>query len=326
MKKKLLIFGSIVLVVVALSVGAYFGFLAGRGHHNDLTGFAQYYPYVENREIVPMQMNANGEFVVLQFTDTHLVNTRNREPDVRTLEMIEYWTARVNPDFVVITGDMLEGRAAQTHRYVDRHAALHGIAGIFEQLAQPWTFTPGNNDHEFMGSAQDVTAFLAYHYNYFLAASPAYLPGAVNFTLPILNEDNELAHKLIFIDSLGRHEIMQPEQAQWLSEQLLVLSDEAPQAQASIFFHYNTPMFYEAGYRFRGREGDTAIDEAILAADNVGLVSIGHTHPPENWLTNIDNMYLKVVRASGYRRGDEFPGAAVITIGSESYTFEEIVF
>jgi len=324
-KKKLIIIGSIVLALAIAAGGAYaYIVLANPWHVNDLTGFAQEHNIVVGREIAPMHIEG-GEFVVLQFTDTHLVNTNRpgSAPDVRTLEMIEHHTARVNPDLVVVTGDMLEGRSARYWVFVDRHAALHGIAGVFERMGQPWTFTPGNNDHEFMGSAEDIAAFLAYHYDYFLVSNEVGLPGAVNFTLPLHCEDGERVHQLIFIDSLSRHDIMQAEQADWLREQLL---EPVP---VSIFFHYNTPMFHGAGYRFRGREGDTIVDEVILAADHVGLVSVGHTHPEENWLANVDGMYLKVVRASGYRRGDDFPGAAVITIrpgGDTLYVFEEIVF
>ena len=326
MKKKLIVIGSIVLAIAVLAGGAY-GIIALTNpfHVNDLTGFAQEHGSVDGREIAPMQLNSDGEFVVLQFTDTHLVNVNRRgsEPDVQTLEMIAYWTQRVNPDLVVITGDLLEGRSARNHLFGDRHAVLHGIADVFERAGQPWTFTPGNNDHEFMGSACDVAAFLAYHYDYVLLSNAAGLPGAVHFNLPLLDAGWELAHQLIFIDSLSRHEIMTQEQADWLA-----LALETP-VQVSIFFHYNTPMFYDAGYQFRGREGDTVVDEVILAADNVGLVSVGHMHPPENRLFDVDGMYLQVVRASGYRRGDESPGAAVITIrpGDDAlYLFEEIVF
>jgi len=335
MKKKLIVIGCIVLALAVLAGGAYgIIVLTNPWHVNDLTGFAEAHPGVVGREIAPMTVT-DGAFVILQFTDTHLVNTRRpgSGPDIRTLEMIEYHTARVNPDLVVITGDMLEGRSAQYWPFVDRHAALHGIAGIFERAGQPWTFTPGNNDHEFMGSAEDVAAFLAYHYEYVLLANEPGLPGAVNFTLPLLCEEAGFVHQLIFMDSLGRLDIMQPEQADWLAEQLPFAAALGHQTYfyvpASIFFHYNTPMFHGAGYRFGGREGDTVVDEVILAAGNVGLVSVGHTHPEENWLANVDGMYLKVVRASGYRRGDDFPGAAVITIrpGEDVlYEFEEIVF
>jgi hypothetical protein len=124
------------------------------------------------------------------------------------------------------------------------------------------------------------------------------------------------------MDSLSRFEIMQESQANWLTEQL-----RAP-VQASIFFHYNTDLFYRAGYRFGGRDGDVLIDEVILANDNVGLVSAGHTHPPENWHANFSGTYFHVVRASGYRRGTDYPGAAVITIctATQEYRFEDIAF
>ena len=320
MKKKLIIIGSIILALAILAGGAYaFIVFTNPWHVNDLTGFSSEHP--ASGDIAPMRLNAAGEFVVLQFTDTHLATDRG--PDARTLEMIEYWTARVEPDLVVITGDMLEGRAARRLLRVDRIAALRGLASIFQRLNQPWTFTPGNNDHEFMGSARDVAALLLFHCNYILLANQAGLPGAVYFTLPLYCEDDELAHQLIFLDSLGRYDIMQPQQAAWLREVLRA------DTQASVFFHYNTPMFYEAGFHFRGREGDTAIDEVVRAADNVGIVSVGHAHPDQNFLELLDGTLLHIVRASGYRRGDRNPGAAIITIrphAEQLYAIDEIIF
>jgi len=324
MKKKFIITVSIVLAFAILAGGAWvYVTTANPFHINDITGFAQTHPFTG--EIAPLRLNADGEFVVLQFTDTHIINARGPDSrtDRQTLAMMEHWITHVNPDLVVITGDMLEGRHAQDWLFVDRQAALHGIIDVFARLNQPWTFTPGNNDHEFMGSAADIAAFLAYHCDYVLLSNEPSLPGAVNFVLELTCEDNGFVHQLIFIDSLSRHDIMQASQANWLSGQLL------DRPQASIFFHYNTPMFYHAGFDGRGREGDTAIDEVILAADNVGLVSVGHFHPPENWHTNMDGTYFKVVRASGYRRGTQAPGGAIITIRpgeDERYTFNEIVF
>ena len=316
MKKKLIVIASVVLALAVLAGGAYaYVVIANPFHRNDLTGFAQANP-VEHSQIAPMHLNGDGEFVVLQFTDTHLVNTRGQ--DARTLRMIAYHTARVKPDLVVITGDMIEGRSARYHLNVDRHAALHGIAGIFERLGQPWAFTPGNNDHEFMGSAQDVVAFLAYHYDYFLVSNEPDLPGAVNFVIDLQGE-----HQLIFIDSLSRHEIMQQSQAGWLAAQL---QNGVP---SSVFFHYNTPMFYQAGYRFQGRPGDDLIDEVVLAANNVGLVSVGHTHPLEHWLAHVNGTYFSIARASGYQRGDDYPGGLVITIrpgAEEPYSFYDFAF
>jgi len=345
MKKKLIVIGSIALALAVLAGGAYiFITSANPWHVGDLTGYAERYPVLD-REIAPMYVDSNGEFVILQFTDTHLVNGRGN--DKKTFEMIAHWTDEITPDLVVISGDLIEGRGSMRRFSVDRHAALRGIAEIFENREQPWAYIPGNNEHDdYLGSASDVAAFLARYYEYVILSNEAGLPGATHFLVPLLYEDGNLAHELIFMDSLSRnHDAMEQAQADWLTQRLGDLGAQAPLARASVFFHHQTPVFNTAlrqgefilgdAYTFEsiwGRDGSYIIDDAMQSAGNVGLVSIGHLHPSTAWAVYMGTTYYQIVRASGYQRGDEAPGGAVITIFTDDgnprrhYAFEDIVF
>jgi len=320
MKKKLLIIGAVILALAVLVGGAYGALIWLQPFQRDcIVGYGERHPIV-NDGVIPMRLREDGSFTVLQFTDTHLVHTRGH--DARTLRELEYHTARLQPDLVVISGDMVEGRAARSHTLVDRRGVLEALIDIFARHEQPWAFIPGNNDHDsFLGTAHDIASFLAVHCENIIISQWNGLPGAVHIILPLVDAENYTAHNLLLIDSLGRFDTMQPEQANWLSG----LLHEFP---ASIFLHYNTPVFTRAGLANHPRPFDDALDELFLHP-NVGLVSIGHTHPDETRRATYEGTIFQIVRASGYRRGDSYPGAVLITItpnAEELYYFYDFIY
>jgi len=336
MKKKMIIPVSIVAALAVLLGGALLYVRSAKPFHTgDLAGTAAEFPY-EGREILPMQIRDTGAFVILQFTDTHF--TTGKGKDAKTLAAMEAAVDRVRPDLVVITGDMLEGSNSLLH--YDKRGALDAAAEVFESREQPWAYVPGNNDGEYLGTSEDVAAYLARYYEYCVLSNEAGLTGATQYAVPLLYADGTVAHELLFLDSLGRdpatnyitYSAMEQDQADWLEARLLALKEQAPLARASVFFHANTPAFSDAIPEvWRNMEGNAIIDQAMEAAGNVGLVSIGHIHPPVNWLAYLGRTYYQVVRPAGYF-STKTPGAAVITIypgdgtPQRQYSFEEIVF
>jgi Icc-related predicted phosphoesterase len=318
-KKKILVIGAIVLAVAMLVGGGYGALILFQPFQRDnIVGYGERYP-MANTGVVPMPLRENGEFVVLQFTDTHLVNTRG--PDARTLRELEHHIARVQPDLVVITGDVINGRGAQAFVLVDRAAALQALIDIFARHNQPWAMVPGNNDHDnFLGSVHDVTSFLAQHCEHFIIAQQPDLPGAIHFVLPLVNENNDTAHQLIFFDTLSRFCEIDPMQAQWLAAQL-----DYP---STVFMHHNTPIFTDLGLAEWPSDRGDALNEVLLH-ENVRLVSIGHVHVAPTRRASDAGTIFQIGRVSGYRRGDSDPGGVVITItpgADELYTFEDFAY
>ena len=56
-----------------------------------------------------LRFNSNGEFTILQFTDLHF--GEDSEEDAQTQKLQVKLIKQVNPDLVVLTGDMLSGYA-----------------------------------------------------------------------------------------------------------------------------------------------------------------------------------------------------------------------
>ena len=352
--RKLLLFLGAVVLGLALLTGGVFAILKATKafHTGDLTGAAEQFSII-NREIPPLPVRDSGNFVILQFTDTHLVSTKGR--DARTLAAMEEQVMSVNPDLVVVTGGMLDGPNGKL--VVDKRGALCAVADIFERHGQYWAYVPGNSDGEVLGSSADVAAFLGQSYPHCLLSNVEDIAGATQYVVPVVNDGGETVHALVFMDSLGRdpetnfltYDCIKKSQADWLRAQLQALKSEAPLARASVFFHANTPAFTAAQNKgepyaksealyamldFPGSwdiRGNEIVDRAIAAAGSVGLVSIGHLHPAANACAFLDGTYYHITRASGYQVTSK-PGAAVITIhtydGSPRrlYDFEEVVF
>jgi len=350
--KKLLLAGCCIVLAISVIVVGVFAYIKAAKilHTGDLTGMAGEYPGLLYSEVQPLPVRDSGNFVILQFTDTHLVSTRGK--DLKTLAAIEEQLMSVSPDLVVVTGDMLDG--FNNKMRVDKRGALDAVAGIFEAHGQYWAYVPGNNDGEYLGSSADVAAYLKAYYPHCLLANVEGLPGTAQYVVPLLDEAGETVHALVFMDSLARdpetgyltYDCMKKDQADWLRDRLQGLKAGAPLARASVFFHMNTPAFTTAkhdGEPFSdgcamidfpdnwGIRGNEIVDRAMAAAGNVGLVSIGHLHPKTNQCAFYEGTYFHITRASGYQAAKK-PGAAVITIHTYDgnprrlYSFEEIVF
>ncbi|MCL1951843.1 MAG: metallophosphoesterase [Oscillospiraceae bacterium] len=351
--KKLLLAVGIALGLAGLICGACAWISAAKPfHRGDLTGMANEFSIID-REIPPLPVRDSGNFVILQFTDTHLIGTKGK--DAKTLAAMEEALLRTEPDLVVVTGDMLDG--FNKHWFVDKRGALCAAADIFERHGQYWAWVPGNNDGETLGSSADVAAFLGRDYPHCLVSNAEDIAGATQYVVPVVDAEGAIVHALVFLDSLGRdpetnyltYDCMKKSQADWLRAQLAALKTQAPQAKASVFFHMNTPAFTKAkheGEPYAKSEawygmvdfpdswsirGNEIVDRAIAGAGSVGLVCIGHLHPPANQCAYLDGTYYHITRASGYQAAKR-PGAAVITIhtydGSPRrlYDFDEITF
>lgn len=312
----------------------------------DITGYAQNNTIVD-RSVPSFTVDADGDFTVLQFSDTHLINGATKK-DVKTLDAVKMQVNAVKPDLVVISGDMVEGN--NNNAKYNKKNALETVGTLFEDLQQYWAYVPGNNDGECFGASADVAAFLA-QYPKCIVANREDLTGATQYAVDIKNADGTLVHSLIFMDSLARdaedqYDYMKVDQVKWAEETLRQKKAENPAVKCSFFFHMNTPNFLNSGKNgipyntdyspipkdfYEGIDGNAAFDKAVENAACVGLVSIGHIHPKTNYCSFLNDTYYHIVRASGYNVTKN-PGCVKITIHTtaadtkDMYTFEEIVF
>lgn len=335
-----------VLLVLFMFVFAFTSCTMSANTTGDITGYAQNDSII-GRAVPSFTVDENGDFTVLQFSDTHLISG-NTKKDIKTLDAVKAQINAVKPDLVVISGDMVEGNN-KNEKY-NKKTALEAVGMLFEDLNQYWAYVPGNNDGEKNGSSADVAAFLA-QYAHCIISNREDLTGATQYSVDIKNSDGVLLHSLIFMDSLARdaeshYDYMKADQVQWAEDVLAEKKSENPQVKCSFFIHMNTPNFavsgkkgeaYSANYSpvpknfYEGIDGNAAFDAVVKNAECVGLVSIGHIHPKTNYCSFLNGTYYHIVRAAGYRVAKN-PGCVQITIHTaakdtkDMYTFAEIVF
>lgn len=335
-----------ILLVLFMFVFAFTSCTMSANTTGDITGYAQNNSIID-RAVPSFTVDENGDFTVLQFSDTHLISG-NTKKDIKTLDAVKAQINAVKPDLVVISGDMVEGNN-KNEKY-NKKTALEAVGMLFEDLNQYWAYVPGNNDGEKDGSSADVAAFLS-QYAHCIISNREDLTGATQYAVDIKNTDGQLLHSLIFMDSLARdaeshYDYMKVDQVQWAEDVLAEKKSENPQVKCSFFFHMNTPNFavsgkkgeaYSANYSpvpknfYEGIDGNAAFDAVVKNAECVGLVSIGHIHPKTNYCSFLNGTYYHIVRAAGYRVAKN-PGCVQITIHTaakdtkDMYTFAEIVF
>lgn len=305
----------------------------------DISGFAQ--TVNVQKELPDLYADENGDFTVLQFTDTHLT-TGITFSDISTLQKMERLTEKYAPDLVVISGDMIDdGNDGKFNKaYV-----LRSVAEIFEEADQYWSYVPGNNDGVNYGTSEDVVAYLS-QYEHCLVADEPEISGGCQYSLDIYTE-NEMTHSLLFIDTMDydnedpdhTYGYVHEDQVNWCKEEIDSKKQMNKNVYISVFLHENTPDFaraakkgeaYKFGYptlMIRPEKynipKNQPLDDVFKQSGCVGLLSMGHNHPATVQCSFYNGTYYHVTPKPVI-------SSALITIHTESdntrdmYDFEAI--
>ncbi len=282
----------ITMVVSLQSGGALAEEMKNKG---DISGFAQ--TVSVQKELPDLNADKNGDFTVLQFTDTHFT-TGVSYSDMLTLNKMENLTERYDPDLVVITGDMIDdGNDGDFNKaYV-----LRTVAKIFEEADQYWSYVPGNNDGVNYGTSEDVVAYLA-QYEHCLISDEPDISGGCQYSIDITDGEN-VTHSLLFLDTMDYdnedpdhiYGYVHEDQVNWCREEIAEKQNENENTFMSVFIHENTPNFFRAarqgkmykfGYPTLGLRMEKynipknqPLDDVFTESGCVGLLSMGHNHP-----------------------------------------------
>lgn len=276
----------------------------------DISGFAQ--TVNVQKELPDLQSDENGDFTVLQFSDTHFT-TGVTFSDMSTLQKMESLTKKYAPDLVVVTGDMIDdGNDGDFNKaYV-----LRTVAEIFEDNDQYWAFVPGNNDGVNYGSSADVVAYLS-QYEHCLVADEPKISGGCQYSIDI-TDGNEMTHSLLFLDTMDYdnddpdhiYGYVYEDQVNWCKEEIAEKKTENSEVTFSVFLHENTPDFFRAarkgkaykfGYPTLGIRAEKynipknqPLDDVFNESGCVGLLSMGHNHPLYDQCSFYNDTYYHV--------------------------------
>ncbi len=276
----------------------------------DISGFAQ--TVNVQKELSDLYADENGDFTVLQFSDTHMT-TGVTFSDMQILSKMKTLTKKYNPDLVVISGDMIDdgNDGGFNKAYV-----LRSVAEIFEEADQYWAFVPGNNDGINYGTSDDVVAYLS-QYEHCLVADEPEISGGCQYSIDIIS-DGEMTHSMLFIDTMDYdnddpdhiYGYVQADQVKWCEEEINNKLQENSNVTVSVFLHENTPDFFRAaregqaykfGYPTLGLRMEKynipknqPLDNVFNASGCVGLLSMGHNHPLYDQCSFYNNTYYHV--------------------------------
>lgn len=276
----------------------------------DITGYSE--TVKADKEMPCFYTDENGDFTILQFTDTHFTTGLSYD-DIALLARMEEQVETYSPDLVVMLGDMINDGEAGAY---NKQYVLDAVGTMFDDLEQYWAYVPGNNDGLDYGTSEDIAAYLS-QFEYCLCADVEDVSGGAQYTIDIKNGET-VVHSLVFLDTMDYDDeddehiygFVHADQVEWCENEINEKLAKYGDISMSVFIHENTPAFAEAGlYGETYAEGYAPLDEmeekfdipknkplddVFERAGCVGLVSMGHVHPKENKCSFYNDTYYHV--------------------------------
>jgi hypothetical protein len=245
---------------------------------------------VNAKPVNNLKFNKNGEFKIVQFTDTHVELAENKNLEV--FETIKKVLASEKPDFAILTGDVVTEDNPQE--------ALRRFSGIFESAGVPWAMVFGNHESEHNLPRKELAAFLQ-KLPLCMNNDRRETDGFSNFVLPVCGNGNKPAALLYCMDS-NEYSTLEPvvegwgwfthSQVGWYREQSRknTLSNNGKPLPALAFFHIPLPEYTEAwnnrtnppvGVKNEDEcspEINTGMFAAMLESGDVMGTFVGHDH------------------------------------------------
>lgn len=137
-----------------------------------------------------LHFNSNGEFKIVQFTDTHVDLTKSENLDI--FKYLQKIIEIERPDLIVLTGDIVTADNPQE--------GFQLFEEIFNKAGTPWVMVFGNHDSEHNVSRNDLADFLQKR-PLCLNADKGETDGNSNFVLTLSGNSNKTEALLYFMDS-----------------------------------------------------------------------------------------------------------------------------
>lgn len=244
--------------------------------------------------------SASVSFRILTFTDLHLYGDGSASDRI-ALTVLSRTLQTEQPDFVVLTGDIILGKNAAV--------AAERLADVFEEANCYWAFVFGNHDGEDVDSPSKdaLMAQLSAYPHCIAEAGDEAVWGVGNYVINLKNATGGIMQSLVFMDTgsnadpalcaalglpyQGGYDFIKPNQIDWYKEQIANLArlNGGTAPTSTLYIHIPLPEYktaYYAGERLFGRrlEGEcapktnTGMFDAVVAAGSTKTVVAGHDH------------------------------------------------
>jgi predicted phosphodiesterase len=287
----------------------------------------------QNKE--ELRFNENGEFKVVQFTDTHIDFTSNSNLNV--YEIMQGVIEIEKPDFVILTGDIITQS--------DPQEAYQHLEELFSKTKVQWAMVFGNHDSQSNLSREDLAKFLQ-KFPMCLNSDSGETHGNSNFVLPVSGKSNKTEALLYCMDS-NSYSTLKPtvngygwfdfSQVNWYREKSrnYTLANSGNPLPALAFFHIPLQEYFNAwknkvnrpiGVKFEDEcspDINTGMFASMLESGDVMGTFVGHDHINDyiGVHYNIALAYGRVTKVMRGRR-DPLAGGRVIVLKEGERSFE----
>ncbi len=290
----------------------------------------------ENKSKPVLRFNHEGKFKIVQFTDIHLNDNKQKSDSV--LALMKTVINEEKPDLVVLTGD------------IDSRSSIN-YKGNWSMIAQPmidakvpWVITFGNHDKRTEPNGEqifDIISELPYYSQTSFSADK--ISGSGNSVLILRSSKSAKASALIYLfdsnsyfpeRSITKYDWIQFDQISWyrgISEKRCKLNGGKP-LPALGFFHIPLPEFKEVLNQkvIIGVCGETPCSSALnsglytsmLQENDVMGIFVGHDHN-NNYIGCLHNIALAYGCKTGLEcYGNLEIGARVIEMYEDERKFD----
>ncbi len=283
-----------------------------------------------------LKFNENGEFKVVQFTDTHIDFTSNSNLNV--YEIMQGVIEIEKPDFVILTGDIITQS--------DPQEAYQRLEELFSKTKVQWAMVFGNHDSQSNLSREDL-ANLLQNFPMCLNIDKGETHGNSNFVLPVLGKSNNTEAILYCMDS-NSYSTLKPKvdgygwfdfsQIEWYrtkSKKFTMANDGNP-LPALAFFHIPLPEYTDAwnnkvnpplGVKNEDEcspDINTGMFAAMLESGDVMGTFVGHDHINDyiGVYYNIALAYGRITKVMRNPKDDPPAGGRVIVLKEGERSFD----
>ncbi|MDP4283628.1 MAG: metallophosphoesterase family protein [Bacteroidota bacterium] len=289
---------------------------------------------IQAQKGVRLKFNKDGEFKIVQFTDTHVDMSKNQNLDI--FELLQKIIETEKPDLAILTGDVITQD--------DPEKAYQLFVDLFKKENLPWVVVFGNHDAEHNVSRKKL-AELVESLPLCLNKKDGAIISGTNFVLPVYGKSKKPEALLYCMDS-NSYSTLEPtvkgygwfdfSQIDWYRQKSSEYTHKngGKPLPAVAFFHiplpeYNLAWNDSAAIRFgekRERVSSPDINSGMFAAmlqcgDVMGTF-VGHDHY-NDYIIDYHNIALAYGRASKIvRQDDPVSGGRVIVLKEGKREFE----
>ncbi len=257
-----------------------------------------------------LKFNQNGEFKIVQFTDLHEYAFKNK----KTIKLIENILDTEQPNLVVLTGDIIDGRYCKLKEQVKK--AIANIAKPMEDRKIHWAVVLGNHDNELcaVNRKNQMKIYMSYKYN--LSQNFSSVIGrSGDYNLTIKDSKNDKTIFNIYMFDSGSYDIkgygyIRKEQIDWYKKLSNSLKKRFGKIIPSfMFFHIPLQQQYQVWKSGKAigerneKESPQSIDSGLFSAltemGDVKGVFVGHDHN-NDYIGDLDGITLGYGRKTGY--------------------------